>query len=154
MTQETDLFRARAMVQEQELSALLTNSEGVKFTEVPKEEQAEMMDNLLFHDNFGSSGSGSSKGKFFRVPFTDALELVRTRKVFVRGGDCFVPQDEMVTLVTWLFKSTLNKALVYTSKILPNLDEDDRLLQVMKQTVSVQHTLKFVHANPNRCLCV
>ena len=36
-------------------------------------------------------------GAFYRVPFTEALDLVRTRKVHVVNGFCFVPQDEMVS---------------------------------------------------------
>ena len=57
--------------------------------------------------------------------------MVRNRRAIVRNGWAYVPDVEMITLISWIFKSHLNQALVFTNKILPNLDEDDRLLKVL-----------------------
>ncbi len=67
---------------------------------------------------------------FYKVPFTEALELVRTRKVLVSNGYCFVPDTDMTSLVAAVFRAMLTQALAFTSKMLPQLNEDERMVQV------------------------
>lgn len=47
----------------------------------------------------------------FQVPFIEALELVRQRKVYLSGGYAFVPDTDLVTLVTASFRTNLSHAL-------------------------------------------
>merc|ERR1719323_2340963 len=68
---------------------------------------------------------------YFKVHFTEALDLVRGRRVHVEGGFCFVPETEMLSLVAHIFRQHLAQALVYTNKILPGLNEDERIVQVV-----------------------
>ena len=68
---------------------------------------------------------------YYKVHFTEALDLVRTRKVFIKSGMCYVPQSDIVTLLSWIFKSLLQQNLALTAKTLPNLDEDDRLVRML-----------------------
>lgn len=46
-----------------------------------------------------------------QVPFQDALDLVRTRKVFLKGGYAYIPHQEIVTIVLNDFRTRLSKAL-------------------------------------------
>merc|ERR1719323_2361265 len=68
---------------------------------------------------------------YFKVHFTEALDLVRGRRVHVEGGFCFVPETEMLSLVAHIFRQHLAQALVYTNKILPGLNEHERIVQVV-----------------------
>ena len=68
-----------------------------------------------------------SKKEFFKVRFTEALDLVRGRKVFIRGGECYVPISDLQHLLVFKFKSLLTLNVANLAKILPNLDEDERL---------------------------
>ena len=65
------------------------------------------------------------------MPFVEALDLVRQRKVHVTNGYCLVPDTEMVTLVAWIFKSLLSQALLVTKNMLPQLNADERMVQVL-----------------------
>ena len=53
---------------------------------------------------------------YFKVHFTEALDLVRGKKVYVEGGFCFVPESDMLSLVSHIFKQHLTQALVFTNK--------------------------------------
>ena len=55
---------------------------------------------------------------YFKVHFTEALDLVRGRRVHVEGGFCFVPETEMLSLVAHIFRQHLAQALVYTNKVI------------------------------------
>ena len=80
---------------------------------------------------FGTKKSANeeeiSKKEFFKVRFTEALDLVRGRKVFIRGGECYVPISDLQHLLVFKFKSLLTLNVANLAKILPNLDEDERL---------------------------
>ncbi|KAI8787471.1 DNA primase large subunit, partial [Biomphalaria glabrata] len=65
------------------------------------------------------------------VPFTEALDLVRNRKVFLRDGYAYVPQEDLVSILLSLFRTQLSHALVVTSRALPNMEEDGRLLPML-----------------------
>ena len=58
---------------------------------------------------------------YYKVHFTEALELVRSRRVFLENGIAFVPESEMKTLLTSVFKNLLSRNLALTCKTLPNL---------------------------------
>lgn len=47
----------------------------------------------------------------FQVPFQDALDLVRTRKVYLRAGYAYIPHQDIVTIVLNDFRTRLSKAL-------------------------------------------
>ena len=48
-------------------------------------------------------------------------------------GQCFVPISDIQHLITFQFKSLLTQNVALTSKILPNLDEDDRLTRMLSE---------------------
>ena len=67
-------------------------------------------------ENLSSMFARSST--YFKVHFTEALDLVRGRKVHVEGGFCFVPETEMLSLVAHIFRQHLTQALVFTNKVI------------------------------------
>lgn len=46
-----------------------------------------------------------------KVPFQDALDLVRTRKVYLKAGYAYIPHQDIVTIVLNDFRTRLSKAL-------------------------------------------
>lgn len=46
-----------------------------------------------------------------KVPFQDALDLVRTRKVYLKAGYVYIPHQDIVTIVLNDFRMRLSKAL-------------------------------------------
>lgn len=57
--------------------------------------------------------------------------MVATRSVYVRKGKAYVPMSDQINLVMLEFKKYLMKALEATSKLLPRLEEDDRLKPIL-----------------------
>ena len=54
--------------------------------------------------------------EYYKIPFTDALDLVRQRKVYLQGGNAYIPADELVSIVTAIFRSHLSLALTVQYK--------------------------------------
>lgn len=46
-----------------------------------------------------------------KVPFQDALDLVRARKVYLKAGFAYIPHQDIVTIVLNDFRTRLSKAL-------------------------------------------
>lgn len=127
MQQESDLFRYRCL-RTGDLRDFI-EAHGLNYLPVPEEELADVrgiLEGLVF-----SGAAGRTRTAFYKVPFTEALDLVRGRKVYLRDGFCYVPDSEMVTLVAWIFRSLLTQALLFANKMLPGLNEDERMVQVL-----------------------
>ena len=45
------------------------------------------------------------------MPFEDALELVQTRRVYLKAGYAYVPSTDVITLVMGVFRARLSAAL-------------------------------------------
>jgi len=65
---------------------------------------------------------------FYRVPWQEAVDLVRTRRVLVRAGWAYIPQPELLSLVVGMFRSRVSRDLAHTNRALPMLEEDQRLV--------------------------
>ena len=70
--------------------------------------------------------------EFYKVPFENASELVAQRKVFVRDGFAYVPVVDVVSLLVGEFRMRLSRSLMATAKILPRLEDDDRLTPILE----------------------
>lgn len=51
-----------------------------------------------------------------QVPFQDALDLVRTRKVYLQDGHAYIPHQEIITIVLNDFRTRLSKALAVSTQ--------------------------------------
>lgn len=99
----------------------------LRFAAVDEDEKQRLLDQLS-----SAASSSSAEGvAYFKVHFTEALDLVRRRQVLVVGGLCYVPETEMRAILGLMFKSLLIQNLALTAKTLPNLDEDDRLVRML-----------------------
>ena len=133
VAQELDAFRWRCdMATDDDIRDFMMDYD-LKFTEVSTEEKDRLAPDLLAVQQ-SQYQQGSEKGlqpKYFKVHFTEALELVRKRSVLISQGYCYVPVSEMRILLHFMFKSLLIQNLALTAKVLPNLDEDDRLIRML-----------------------
>eukprot|EP00731_Ephydatia_muelleri_P031863 Em0023g370a len=76
---------------------------------------------------------------FFKVPFTEMLDLVRSRRVVVKQGYAYVPckETEMISsLVCNKFRARLSEELLKTSHHFAVVDDDERIAPLVK---SLQH---------------
>ncbi|KAK8736904.1 hypothetical protein OTU49_004714 [Cherax quadricarinatus] len=134
ITHETDLFRARLLhcskkgVDIKNFMAI----NNLHFTPMSSEEVQMERENLIAGTYNISSGDMMEGRTFYKVPFTEALELVRQRKVYLHGGYVYVPDTDLVTLVSTAFRTNLSHALAITYRALPQLEDDERLMKLLQ----------------------
>jgi len=129
---EVDAFKLKLMTASPNEIADFMAIHDLSFAVVADAEKAALRDDLnAALKSTYSQNSNVDSLAFYKVHFTEALDLVRKRSVLVRNGMCFVPDTEMSTLLAFMFKSLLTQNLAYTAKILPNLDEDERLIKML-----------------------
>ncbi|KAA8902507.1 hypothetical protein TRICI_005868 [Trichomonascus ciferrii] len=70
--------------------------------------------------------------EYFKLEFENVLDLVERRQVFLHKGKAYVPISLQHDLIFNQFTRQLEKALIATGKVLPRLDEDDRLVKILR----------------------
>lgn len=80
---------------------------------------------------------------FFEVDFEKVPQMISSRGVYVKKGKAYVPMSEQVNIVMLEYKYYLQQALDSISKLLPRLEEDDRirpiLLNVERQYMGISY---------------
>ncbi|XP_059214789.1 DNA primase large subunit [Centropristis striata] len=124
--QEVDLFRYRFsdLHPKQKLEFLHRNN--LQYDTISVEEKKALQDKLV-SSSYGLSGITVEDQDFYKVPFQDALDLVRTRKVYLKAGYVYIPHQDIVTIVLNDFRTRLSKALALTARSLPAVHSDERL---------------------------
>ncbi|XP_026164251.1 DNA primase large subunit [Mastacembelus armatus] len=124
--QEVDLFRYRFsdLQPKQKLEFLHRNN--LQYDTISIEEKKTLLDKLV-NSSYGVSGITVEDQDFYKVPFQDALDLVRTRKVYLKAGYVYIPHQDIVTIVLNDFRTRLSKALALTARSLPAVHSDERL---------------------------
>ncbi|CAL1578118.1 unnamed protein product [Knipowitschia caucasica] len=124
--QEVDLFRFRfnELGSKQKLEFLHRNN--LQYDTINVEEKKTLLDKLV-SSSYAVSGITVEEQDFYKVPFQDALDLVRTRKVYLKAGYVYIPHQDIITIVINDFRTRLSKALALTARSLPIVHSDERL---------------------------
>uniref|UniRef100_A0A7N6B727 DNA primase large subunit n=1 Tax=Anabas testudineus TaxID=64144 RepID=A0A7N6B727_ANATE len=124
--QEVDLFRYRFndLQPKQKLEFLHRNN--LQYDTIGVEEKKTLLDKLV-NSSYAVSGITVEDQDFYKVPFQDALDLVRMRKVYLKAGYVYIPHQDIVTIVLNDFRTRLSKALALTARSLPAVHSDERL---------------------------
>uniref|UniRef100_A0A8C1T9Q7 DNA primase large subunit n=1 Tax=Cyprinus carpio TaxID=7962 RepID=A0A8C1T9Q7_CYPCA len=124
--QEMDLFRYRFNDLHSKHKTDFLHKNNLKYETVSAEEKKNLQDKLIA-SSYGLSGTKVEEHDVYKVPFQDALDLVRTRKVYLLAGNAYIPHHEIVTIVLNDFRTRLSKALAMTARSLPAVQSDERL---------------------------
>lgn len=122
LTQETRVFRHRFNSTNTDVDQFLKQN-GMKFEEVDVRGDVQLQEALTALNN-GHSINGQS---YFLVPFTEALELVKDRRVFLRAGMAYVSKRNLVSIIAAKFRMHLSAELNTTFKKTQDLKSDKRL---------------------------
>ncbi|XP_001639500.2 DNA primase large subunit [Nematostella vectensis] len=128
LLQESELFRFRFVTEEEGKGVeefLQHNS--LSYTPIGEEEKTTFLEKLR-DSGYNLTDAAVLASKYYKVHFTEALDLVRSRKVFLREGSAYIPHQSLVSIITNVFRTQLSHALAVTARALPYLEEDDRLL--------------------------
>lgn len=130
LNQEMDLFRYRFQQEtDTEIDHFLRQN-NLKFETISPECKRKLCEKLQ------DSGYDLSKEKvmnteYYKVQFTEAVELIRGRKVYLEKGHAFIPRSELVSIVVHAYRSQLSKSLVIMRRKLPYLQGDERLMPLV-----------------------
>ncbi|KAF0699032.1 Aste57867_10377 [Aphanomyces stellatus] len=77
---------------------------------------------------------------YVKVPFTEAIDLIGGRKVYLQGGVAYVPFEHLVSILYARFRSSLSKQLTVAFRKFGGsaAARDDRLMPVLKN-LAVHH---------------
>ncbi|OLL24461.1 DNA primase large subunit [Neolecta irregularis DAH-3] len=123
---EKELFRMRFQNEEARDRSSFISSLSFDWEIISEEEKKLLWDKLS-----SASQRNIDSETFFKVDFERVAELVEKRRVFVKGGQAYVPMSEQSNLVITEYISRLENALEITARALPRLDEDDRLIPIL-----------------------
>ncbi|XP_048387930.1 DNA primase large subunit [Stegostoma tigrinum] len=122
--QELEVFRFRFNeLHDKQLEFLKHND--LEYQAIETNEKEDVKKKLA--DSGGYSSVKIAEWLFYKVNFTEALELVRVRKVFVKKGFAYIPHPEIVIIVLNEFRQRLSKSLAIASRSLPVVQSDERL---------------------------
>ncbi|KAM4693878.1 DNA primase large subunit [Discoglossus pictus] len=124
--QEMDLFKFRFSQLTKEKVQEFLKFNDLEYVAISEEEK-NMHETDLMNSTFGLSTAKMEGVEFYKVPFQDALDLVRLRKVFLWQGFAFIPHKDIVTIVLNDFRTKLSKALALSARSLPVIQSDERL---------------------------
>jgi len=123
ITLETDLFRLRWSGGRDVASFMESNA--IRYESITEEEKKDVKEKL-----YPASGS-SSEGAFYRVPWLEAVDLVKSRRCLLVDGFAYIPETDLQSLVVGQFRGRLARDLAKTCRVLPVLEEDQRLVNLV-----------------------
>jgi DNA primase large subunit len=122
---EVELFKFRFSFQSSDVERFLREN-GMKYEPISESELEEVQDqlqNVRRASTFGKVVNASLREDHYMVPFEEVPDLVRSRRVFLRGGFAYVPQSELLSIVGGQYRARLSKALVDASRAWPSVQE-------------------------------
>ncbi|EER29354.1 Eukaryotic-type DNA primase, large subunit family protein [Coccidioides posadasii C735 delta SOWgp] len=124
---ETMLFKFRFQLDDSAEREAFVESLNFDWDILSEEEKDELKNEL----HATTPGVKRDKG-WFKVDWEKVPELVERRSVFVKKGKAYVPLGEQQSMILAEFSARLEKALEFTSRALPRLDEDNRLIPILE----------------------
>ena len=88
-------------------------------------------------------GVGGDGERYYKVPFEEVPGLVRSRRVYVKGGWAYVPMVKLLDVVAAHFRSRLNKSLAVAAKAVGYAESDERMKAILN-SVRAHHTAGLV----------
>ncbi|XP_060943494.1 DNA primase large subunit [Limanda limanda] len=124
--QEVDLFRYRfnELIAKQKLEFMHRNN--LQYDTISVAEKKTLQEKLI-NSSYAVSGITVEEQDFYKVPFQDALDLVRSRRVYLKAGYAYIPHQDIVAIVLNDFRTRISKALALTARSLPAVHSDERL---------------------------
>ncbi|XP_070556107.1 DNA primase large subunit-like [Ptychodera flava] len=145
IAQELDLFRYRFQNESKDSITRFLEQNNLHYKPIPDSVRKELARKLA-DSSYNMSVTIAENTDFFKVPFTEALDLVKSRKVYLERGFAYVPRSDLVSIVLSAFRSNLSHALALTARSVPYLEEDSRLLPLLtslsRQYLGQEYTSK------------
>jgi DNA primase large subunit len=131
ISREQDLFRVRFTSLNPEGIERFMQSNNLKYEPISETEKSQLREGL-FESSFMRLMTNVDTCEFYRVPFTDVLDLVRSRKVYLSCGYAYVPSTDLISILLTVFRTNLAHGMAVTARMLPTLESDERIFRLLK----------------------
>ncbi|XP_050685534.1 DNA primase large subunit [Leptidea sinapis] len=128
ITRELELFRMRFITMKAEALDAFFKINNLYYTNISDEEKSDIIINLresTQHQNIEHM-------KFYKVKFYEVLDLVRSRKVFIKGGYAYIPHKDFISVLTAQYRTHLRQSLAIASQHLKEIEQDERIVCLLK----------------------
>jgi DNA primase large subunit len=132
ISRELDLFRMRFSSLSPEGIQRFMQINTLKYEPISETEKSQLKVCLFESSPTISSMSIVDTHDFYRVPYTDVQDLVRSRKVYLSGGYAYVPSSDLVSILSAVFRTNLAHGMAVTARMLPTLEGDERIFRLLK----------------------
>jgi DNA primase large subunit len=103
---------------------------GLRFEQVSREEKLDRQEKLAAIP--GTNVTNVLRQNYYKVPFAQALGLVKHRQVFLEAGWAYVPLSNLVSIIVTRFRMHLSRALVVASNSFHMVGDDSRIGPLLK----------------------
>lgn len=76
---------------------------------------------------------------FFEVDFEKVPHMIGSRSVYIKQGKAYVPMSDQINIAMSEFKNHLTQSLEATNRVLPRMEEDERLKPIL-HNIEKQYT--------------
>lgn len=130
LARELEFFKLKFLNTERKEDVILfMRKSNLDYAPISESEKQGLAANLI---NSTSKGVSFETTSFYKVHFTQVLDLVRGRRVLIRSGFAYVPHQDLVSILRSLFRTKLSLALSTCLANLPALEADERLARILR----------------------
>lgn len=101
------------------------------YSAISEEEKCEVKDGL-YESTFGQNAAKIELTEFYKVHFTEVLDLIKFRKCFIQKGFCYVSSNDFISIISAKYAQKVNTGLESCQRILPEIENDDRLCRLLR----------------------
>lgn len=131
VSRELELFKMRFMTMKTDAIDAFFKINNLCYTNISDSEKSELM-KYLRESTFYQSTQNIENFKFYKVKFYDVLDLVKARKVFLRGGYAYIPHKDFISVLSAQFRMHLRQTLAIACHHLGEIEQDERLVSLLK----------------------
>jgi DNA primase large subunit len=106
------------------------NANGLEYELVPDEEKHSKKECLCSFT--GINPMNFSELRFYKVPFTQALDLISSRSVYLTEGYAYVPIPKLVSILVARFRTHLSRELIHAANMFAHVSADPRIGPLLK----------------------
>ncbi|XP_062534034.1 DNA primase large subunit-like [Armigeres subalbatus] len=131
ITREMELFRLKfAGLSQQDVQDFVQGYE-MKYTPLNSEQKADIQDDL--YDSTFQSTEELESMDFYKVHFTEVLDLVSSRRCYVKEGFAYVSAGDFVSIIANKHQQLLEDGLQAHLRLLPEVENDERFTMILKE---------------------
>lgn len=130
INQEVDLFRFRLNNENADSFKSFLELNHLDYQPIQDDEK-NCIHSLIFDSNPSIKRENIFKEDYFKVHYTEVLDIIQCRKTYLRNGYAYIAINDLKLVIVNKFRMKLSHALAFTARILPELEEDRRLRNML-----------------------